>query len=160
TTDRHTGVKGDRGPQTVLRGPVMRAKLQRSRGQLVLVFLSVCSSSTARMSPDVQFTDITQQSKIDFTQANSATSNKYLIETMGGGVALLDYDNDGRLDVFFTNGPLLQAPIPDEKLPDKSDRRYGNRLYHQNSDGSFTDVTERAGLSGQQGFYSMGVAVG
>src|SRR5206468_2880321 len=86
---------------------------------------------------------------------------KYLIETMGGGVAFLDYDNDGRLDMFLTNGALIDDPMPDGKMPDKSERRFWNRLYHQNADGSFTDVTERAGISGMaQGYYSMGVAVG
>ena len=96
----------------------------------------------------MQFTDITAKSHIDFTQENSATSNKYLIETMGGGVALFDYDNDGRLDIFFTNGALLSDPMPDGKMPDKSDKKFWNRLYHQNADGTFTDVTERAGLTG------------
>jgi hypothetical protein len=80
---------------------------------------------------------------------------------MGGGVALFDYDNDGRLDIFFTNGALLSDPMPEGKLPDKSDKKFWNRLYHQNADGTFTDVTERAGLTGvPQGYYSMGVAVG
>lgn len=110
---------------------------------------------------EVQFVDVTKQSKVDFTQENSATSNKYLIETMGGGVALLDYDNDGRLDIFFTNGALIDDPMPDTKTPDKSDKKFWNRLYHQNADGTFTDVTEKAGLTGMtQGYYSMGVAVG
>jgi hypothetical protein len=112
-------------------------------------------------APEVLFKDITDQSHVNFTQENSATSNKYLIETMGGGVALFDYDNDGRLDIFFTNGALLSDPVPEGKLPDKSDKKFWNRLYHQNADGTFTDVTERAGLTGvPQGYYSMGVAVG
>ena len=92
---------------------------------------------------------------------NSATSNKYLVETMGGGVALLDYDNDGRLDVFFTNGAKLDDPMPAGKRPDKSDAKYWNRLYRQNADGTFADVTEKAGLTGMpQNYYGMGVAVG
>ena len=109
----------------------------------------------------MQFTDITQTVKIDFKHESSATSNKYLVETMGGGVALLDYDNDGRLDIFFTNGAKIDDPMPDDKLPDKSDRKFWNRLYHQNADGTFTDVTEKAGLTGMpQNHYDMGVAVG
>ncbi len=80
---------------------------------------------------------------------------------MGGGVALLDYDNDGRLDIFFTNGAKIDDPMPDGKMPDKSDRKFWNRLYHQNADGTFTDVTEKAGLTGMpQNYYGMGVAVG
>jgi len=115
----------------------------------------------ATPAPEVRFTDVTQGVGIAFQHENSATSNKYLIETMGGGVALLDYDNDGRLDVFFTNGAKIDDPMPSGKMPDKSDRKFWNRLYHQNADGTFTDVTEKAGLTGaQQNYYAMGVAVG
>jgi len=71
------------------------------------------SLAVAQSTPNVQFTDITAQSHIDFTLENSATSNKYLIETMPGGVAVFDYDNDGRLDIFFTNGALISDPMPD-----------------------------------------------
>ena len=112
-------------------------------------------------APAVRFTDVTREVRIDFKQENSATSNKYLIETMGGGVALLDYDNDGRLDIFFVNGAYLADPMSDGKLPDKSEPKFWNRLYHQNADGTFTDVTEKAGLTGMaQNHYGMGVAVG
>ena len=115
----------------------------------------------ASSAPEVRFTDITQASGINFKHENSATSNKYLVETMGGGVALFDYDNDGRLDIFFTNGAEIDDPMPADKLPDKSDRKFFNRLYHQNSDGTFADVTEKAGLSGMpENHYDMGVAVG
>src|SRR4051812_19442679 len=110
---------------------------------------------------EVQFTDVTGTSGIDFKHENSPTSNKYLLETMGGGVALLDYDDDGRLDVFFTNGARLEDPMAADKAPDKKDPRFWNRLYHQNADGTFTDVTEKAGLTGMpQNRYGMGVAVG
>ena len=109
----------------------------------------------------VQFVDITRASGIDFEHKSSATSNKYLLETMGGGVALLDYDNDGRLDVFLTNGAKIDDPMPDGKLPDKSDPAFWNRLYQQTSSGTFVDVTQKAGLSGAlQNAYGMGTAVG
>jgi len=122
--------------------------------------LIICTFGAAPVQ-DVQFSDVTQTVKIQFKQENSATSNKYLVETMGGGVALLDYDNDGRLDIFFTNGAKIDNPMPDGKLPDKSDPKFSNRLYHQSSNGTFTDVTEKAGLSGiPQNHYDMGVAVG
>jgi hypothetical protein len=115
----------------------------------------------ASPATEVQFTDITPSTRIDFKNENSATSNKYLVETMGGGVALLDYDNDGRLDVFFVNGAKIDDPMPDGKGPDKSGKKFWNRLYHQNADGTFTDVTEKAGLTGMpQNSYGMGVAVG
>ncbi len=110
---------------------------------------------------DVRFTDQTKASGIDFLHQSSATTNKYLIETMGGGVALVDYDNDGRLDVFFTNGAKLEDPMPPGKQPDKSDPKYWNRLFHQKPGGVFEDVTEKAGLTGMpQNYYGMGVASG
>lgn len=112
-------------------------------------------------TPRVQFIDITQTLGIDFLHESSATPNKYLIETMGGGVALFDYDNDRRLDLFFTNGARIDDPQPAGKRPDKSDRRFWNRLYHQNDDGTFTDVSEKAGVTGMpQSYYGMGAAVG
>jgi len=106
----------------------------------------------------VTFTDITPLTKIDFKHDGSPTSIKYLLETMGGGVAIFDYDNDGRMDLFFTNGALLKDPMPKGAVPDKSQPKYWNRLYHQKPDGTFEDVTERAGLKGYG--YSMGVAAG
>ena len=77
---------------------------------------------------------------------------------MGSGVALFDYDNDGRLDIFFANGARLDDPTPKGSIPRKDNPKYSNRLYHQKSDGTFEDVTERAGLAGIG--YSTGVAVG
>ncbi|MBV9679989.1 MAG: CRTAC1 family protein [Acidobacteriaceae bacterium] len=111
--------------------------------------------------PVPAFTDVTRTAQVNFQQANSATSEKYLLETMGGGVAVFDYDNDGRMDLFFTNGAKLEVPMRAGSLPDKSEPKYWNRLYHQNADGSFTDLTSEAGLSGQlTQSYCMGVAVG
>src|SRR5947207_26018 len=104
------------------------------------------------------FTNITAQTKINFKHQGSPTSVKYLLETMGGGVAIFDYDNDGRMDLFFTNGALLKDPMPKVAMPDKNDPSFWNRLYHQKADGTFEDVTERAGLKGDA--FSMGVAVG
>ena len=105
------------------------------------------------------FTDVTEASGIHFRHENSPTTNKYLIETMGGGVAVLDYDGDGRLDVFFTNGAALVDPMPAGAEPDKSAPRFANRLYRNRGDGTFDDVTQRAGLAAARG-YGMGVAVG
>jgi len=132
-------------------------RIVRAIFEFALLLCLIAATGTS----DVQFIDVTQQANVDFTQQSSATASKYLLETMGGGVALFDYDNDGRLDIFFTNGAKIEDVMPDGKLPDKSDPKFWNRLYHQNADGTFTDVTERAGLSGMShGYYSMGVAVG
>ena len=113
----------------------------------------------APQSPStVTFTDISAASHVDFKHAASFTSQKYLLETMGGGVAVFDYDNDGKMDLFFTNGARINDPMPKGAMPDKRDAKFWNRLYHQRADGTFEDVTERARLRGEG--YSMGVAAG
>ena len=109
-----------------------------------------------RISP--KFIDVTGALGINFRNMASHTSKKYLIETMGSGVALFDYDNDGRLDIFVVNGAALTDPTPKGTIPQKTAPKYWNRLYHQKQDGTFEDVTERAGLQGAG--YGMGVAVG
>jgi hypothetical protein len=127
-------------------------------GALLLPLLREEGGATA---PDVTFTDVTEAVGIEFVHQSSATSNKYLVETMGGGVAVWDYDNDGRLDIFFTNGAKIDDPVPQGKRPDKSDRKFWNRLYRQQSNGTFLDMTEQAGLTGMpQNQYGMGVAIG
>jgi len=105
-----------------------------------------------------RFTDITASSGITFQHFSSHTSKKYLIETMGAGVALFDFDNDGRLDLFLVNGAPISDPSPKGTIPQKTDPRHWNRLYHQEQDGTFKDVTEKAGVQGTG--YGMGVAVG
>jgi hypothetical protein len=85
------------------------------------------------------------------------TSRKYLLETMGSGVALLDCDNDGRLDIFLVNGAPYTDPTPAGYIPKKAGPEDWNRLYHQKADGTFEDITEKSGLKGVG--YDMGVAV-
>jgi hypothetical protein len=114
-------------------------------------------SATSTPAP-AKFTDVTTALGINFEYLASHTSKKYLIETMGSGVALFDYDNDGRLDIFVVNGAPLSDPTPKGTVPQKSGPKYWNRLYHQKPDGTFEDVTEKAGLAGAG--YGMGVAVG
>jgi hypothetical protein len=105
--------------------------------------------------------DVVAPRGLDFTLQNSPTPAKYLIETMPGGVALLDYNNDGLLDIFLVNGGLVSDPMSAPENFDRHDPRYWNRLFRQNKDGSFTDVTEQAGLANAgDGNYGMGVAVG
>ena len=98
---------------------------------------------------------------LDFVLRNSPTPRKYLIETMPGGVALLDYNNDGLLDIFLMNGGQLREVAGKPASFSRHNPAYWNRLYRQNKDGSFTDVTEEAGLADAGDTnYGMGVAVG
>src|ERR1017187_9590597 len=99
----------------------------------------------------IKFEEIATKAGLRFVTQNSPTANKNQVETMVAGVALLDYDGDGYLDIYLVNGaavPSLQKESP----------AYWNRLYRNNHDGTFTDVTERAGVAGAG--YGMGVAVG
>jgi enediyne biosynthesis protein E4 len=105
-----------------------------------------------------KFTDITAASGVRFIGVASHTSHKYLLETMGSGVAVFDYDNDGLLDLFFVNGAPLDDPMAKDSIPEKGSPKDWNRLYRQHKDGTFEDVTERSGLKGVG--YGMGVAVG
>ena len=126
--------------------------------QLVCI-LALIATATPQGAP---IFDVKSPRGLDFTLQNSPTAQKYLIETMPGGVALLDYNNDGLLDIFVVNGghvSPMSGSGPDSF--DRHDPRYWNRLYRQNRDGSFTDVTEQAGLANAgEGNYGQGVAVG
>ena len=99
----------------------------------------------------IRFEDVTSRSGVQFVTNNSATPNKNQPETMISGVGLIDYDNDGYLDIYLING----ASLPSLK---KDSPKFYNRLFHNNHDGTFTDVTEKAGVAGDG--YDMGVAVG
>jgi hypothetical protein len=104
------------------------------------------------------FIEVTPAMGVHFRHIASKTATKYLIETMGPGVALFDYDNDGLLDLFVVNGAALSDSTPRGTIPQKTAPEYWNRLYHHISNGTFEDVTQKAGM---QGFgYGMGVAVG
>jgi hypothetical protein len=104
----------------------------------------------AQMVPIV-FQNAAKSAGVGFVLKNSASASKYQIETMPAGVAVLDYNNDGFEDIYFVNG----AAIPSLA---KTDATYWNRLYRNNGDGTFTDVTARAGVAGDG--YGMAVAVG
>lgn len=116
------------------------------------------SAPAAAMATPGKFVDTTPASGVNFIGVASHTSHKYLIETMGSGVAAFDFDNDGRLDLFFVNGAPLSDPTAKGTVPQKASPKDWNRLYHQRKDGTFEDVTEKAGLQGVG--YGMGVAVG
>jgi enediyne biosynthesis protein E4 len=115
----------------------------------------------AAMAAGAPIFDVKPLRGIDFILQNSPTRRKFLIETMPGGVALFDYNNDGLLDIFLVNGGRITEALRVPEDFDRSDPRYWNRLYRQNRDGSFTDVTQAAGLANAgNGNYGMGVAVG
>ena len=92
----------------------------------------------------MKFLDVTRALGVQFKHEASPTSQKYLVETMGAGVALFDCDGDGRLDIFFVNGARIDDPMPKGALPVKDNPKYWNRLYHQNPNGIFEDITEKA----------------
>src|SRR5271157_4182906 len=102
-------------------------------------------------SSTIRFEDVTAKSGIEFTTNSCMTPNKNQPETMVGGVGMIDYDNDGYMDLFFVNGADLPSLT-------KNSPKYYNRLFHNNRDGTFTDVTDKSGLRGEG--YDMGVAVG
>lgn len=88
---------------------------------------------------------------IEFSLDSSESPQRHAPETMAGGVAVFDYDRDGRPDIFFTNGADINTLKKDSP-------KYWNRLFHNNGDGTFTDVTEKAGLKGTG--FDVGVAIG
>ena len=127
---------------------------------MLVVFTGAAQTGDSRLKspPPAKFVDVTSSLGVRFQHAAPHTSKKYLLETMGSGVALFDYDNDGRLDLFVVNGADISDPSPPGTIPQKSGPKYWNRLYHQKSDGTFEDMTEKSGLQGVG--YGMGVAVG
>src|SRR5712692_7771229 len=107
------------------------------------------SPVTGMSSGPIAFENIIDSSGVHFVMDSSTSARKHQIETMLSGVAIFDYNNDGMMDLYFVNG----ARLPDM---DKSDPRYWNRLYRNNGDNTFTDVTEKAGVRGAG--FGMGVA--
>jgi len=129
-----------------------------SLGPAVLAAGYIAGSATPKAAPIFQAKAL---KGVDFVLHNSPTSQKYLIETMPGGVALLDYNNDGLLDIFFVNGGGVRDIMGSPTSFDRRNPAYWNRLYRQNPDGTFIDVTEQAGLADAgDSNYGMGVAVG
>lgn len=104
------------------------------------------------------FVDATAASKLGFVFNAARTPARYLIEAMGGGVAMLDADGDGLPGIFFVNGAGLKNGMTSSSRADKSDPEFWNRLYRNKGDGTFTDVTEKAGVRGSG--YGQGAAVG
>ena len=119
---------------------------------LLLVCAVAVLAQTAKKtdaSSTITFRDITQKAGIHYAHNNGAFGKKYLPETMGPGVAFIDYDNDGWQDIFVANGT---------NWPGQPSKHSTPKLYHNNHDGTFTDVTHKAGLDVEM--FGMGVAVG
>jgi hypothetical protein len=112
--------------------------------------LPLPAQASSAPSP-IMFDEVAKQAGVNFVLNNSASANKNQPESVVGGVALLDFDGDGYLDIYFVNG----AAIPSLQ---KDGAQYKNRLYHNNRDGTFTDVTDKAGVGGDG--FDIGVAVG
>jgi enediyne biosynthesis protein E4 len=120
---------------------------------LVLVGILGILLAAGRMIPQVPSPSPIHFSfrPIGFSLDSCETPQRHAPETMAGGVAVFDYDRDGNLDIFFTNGADINTLKKDSP-------KYWNRLFRNNGDGTFTDVTEKAGLKGTG--FDVGVAVG
>ena len=128
--------------------------VKRPLATLVVFVLAafLIAQTQTKAAPDtrsIQFRDVTQLAGIHFTHNNGAFGKKFLPETMGPGVAFIDYDNDGWPDIFLVNGMDWPGHAQKHSTP---------KLYHNNHDGTFTDVTHKAGLDIEM--FGMGVAVG
>src|SRR5271155_3762640 len=99
--------------------------------------------------PVPQLEDVTTKANITFSHTSSP-EKKYIFESMSGGVIVIDYDRDGWPDIYFTNAPTVDMALKGEKAR--------SALYHNNHDGTFTDVTDKAGIATP--CYAMGGAVG
>ena len=91
----------------------------------------VTSSAPAASTGVGKFEDVTEKIGIHFQHQAPPTSKKYLLQTVGSGVALFDYDNDGRLDIFLGNGARIDDPTPKDAIPEKDGLKYWNRLYRR-----------------------------
>ena len=122
---------------------------------VAIAVLIALAPPRARSQPraGISFTNIAGASRFSYRSNNNYTGRKYFPQPMCGGVAVLDFDDDGKLDLFFTNG----AKFPEIR---KTDPSYYNRLLRNRGDGTFEDVTERAGLTGKDLGFSLGVAAG
>ena len=117
---------------------------------LVVIFAPNAAASPIPSNAGIQFVDVTQEAGIHWKHVDGRSGQKYFMETLGSGAAFFDYDADGDPDLYFVNG----APLPGYDAEDIPT----NCLYRNNGDGTFTDVTEIAGV-GDTG-YGHGCAVG
>jgi hypothetical protein len=120
---------------------------------VLLVRRSLSLLFAAALGAGPHFTDVAPRSTFSYLTNNGFTGRKYFPQPLCGGVAILDYDNDGWMDIYFTNG----AKLPELR---KTDGSFHHALLRNNGDGPFEDVTRRAGLLGEDLGFSLGVAAG
>ena len=129
-----------------------RAQCARARTLVSLSILGLCLYAQRVGTPSAaalpQLADITASTKIHFNHLASP-DKKYIVESMSGGVALIDYDRDGWPDIYFTNSPDVDMQLAGKKAR--------SALFHNNHDGTFTDVSQASGIGRQTG-KGMGVA--
>src|SRR5581483_5414358 len=133
------------------RGPreIPRPRVARRRGLQSFFSASLCCRACGKLRLLRHFARHHQTGRHSLHPQNGAFRKKYLPETMGPGVAFIDYDNDGYPDIFLVNGMDWPGHVKARSTP---------KLYHNNHDGTFTDVTRKAGLDVE--LYGLGVAVG
>jgi hypothetical protein len=130
-----------------------RALFVLGAGTCAAWLLALAPARSAQPAKQPGFVDVAPQSRISYITNNSFTGRKFFPQPMCGGVAVFDFDNDGRMDIFFTNG----AKLPELK---KNHPSFFNCLLRQTAGGAFEDVTATAGLTGGDLDYNFGVAVG
>ena len=130
---------------------VSRRELLKQMGYLSLALATPARAFNPENRSHATFVDVAAQAGISFRHDNASSAEKYLIETMGSGCGWIDYDQNGLLDLYLVNGAATRVYVPQQPLR--------SALYRNNGDGSFTDVTAKAGV-GAEGLFGMGVAVG
>ena len=128
---------------------ISRRRFLKTAG-MTLVGSSAGFRSGVAVNP-VRYVDVARSAGISFQHDNAASSEKYLIETMGSGCGWIDYDQNGLLDLYLVNGASTRLYTPKHALR--------SALYRNNGDGTFTDVTLKAGVAAED-LFGMGVAVG
>ena len=139
------------GPMRISRRALLRAVPLLAAGAAARSGFAATLAQTALPASRIRMTNGAAAAGLDFVLRNSAAGLKFQVETLPGGLGVIDFDGDGWPDLFCTNGAALPSLV-------KTGPEYWNRLYRNNRDGTFSDVTVKAGLQGVG--YSMGVAVG
>src|ERR1700761_5212316 len=137
---------------------LLKARMSASKRISILITLQLCFAASfaqsrkepaAKPAETARLVDITASTGIHFDHLSSPEA-RFIVESMSGGVAIIDYDNDGYPDLYFTNAPSVAMF--------KAGTRARSALYHNNHDGTFTDVTDKAGVG--YPCWAMGAAVG